>query len=57
MTLEQIAEQFAAIATATPLLLRVDEAAPFRHFVVVGDVAKARGLEDLSTVARRGAGG
>lgn len=57
VTLEQIAEQFVAVATATPLLLRVDEAAPFRHFVAVVDLAKARGLEDLSIVARRGDGG
>jgi biopolymer transport protein ExbD len=57
ITLEQIAEQLAAVATTTPLLLRVDGATPFRHFVAVVDLAKARGLQDLSIVARRGVGG
>jgi biopolymer transport protein ExbD len=57
MTLQQIGDALDAVAATTPLLLRVDEATPFRHFVGVVDLAKARGLEDLSIVARRGKGG
>jgi len=57
VTLEQIADRLAGAALDTPLLLRVDEATAFRHFVAVVDLVKARGLDNLSIVTRRGAGG
>jgi len=56
-TLEQIASRLAAVPVDTPLLLRVDEATAFRHFVAVVDLVKARGLDNLSIVTRRGRGG
>ena len=57
VTPEQIADRLGAVASDTPLLLRVDEATPFRHFVTVVDLAKARGLDNLSIITRRGGGG
>ena len=56
MTLEQLDERLADISTQAHLLLRVDEATPFRHFVAVVDLLKAHGLENLSIVTRRGSG-
>lgn len=57
VTLEQLTERLATVNTDTRLLLRVDEQTAFRHFVAVVDLVKARGLESLSIVTRRGSGG
>lgn len=53
MTLEQITVQLADVGRDTQLLLRVDEATPFRYFVALVDLFKARGLQNLSIVTRR----
>ena len=53
-TLGRVRERLTAVAKDTPVVLRVDEAVPFRHFVAVVDLLKARGLERLSIVTRRG---
>ena len=57
LTLGRVRERLTAVAKDTPVVLRVDEAAPFRHFVAVVDLLKARGLERLSIVTRRGGRG
>jgi biopolymer transport protein ExbD len=57
VTLEALGERLAALPVDSPVLLRVDEATPFRHFVAVVDLLKARRLERLSIVTRRGEGG
>lgn len=57
MTLDQIADRLADVPREAQLLLRVDEATAFRHFVALVDLLKARGLQNLSIVARREAAG
>ena len=56
LSLEQLDERLADVAMQTHLLLRVDEATPFRHFVAVVDLLKAHGLENLSIITRHGEG-
>jgi biopolymer transport protein ExbD len=56
MSLEQLAEQLDTVDRDAHLLLRVDEATPFGHFVAVVDLMKARGMENLSIITRSGAG-
>jgi biopolymer transport protein ExbD len=56
LTLDELAERLDDVRMDTPLLLRVDEATAFRHFVAVVDLLKGRGLENLSIVTRRGSG-
>jgi biopolymer transport protein ExbD len=56
LTLEELAERLGEVRRDTRLLLRVDEATAFRHFVAVVDLLKGRGLENLSIVTRRGSG-
>jgi biopolymer transport protein ExbD len=56
MALDQLAQALAQVGPDSRLLLRVDEAAAFRHFVAVVDLLKARGLENISIIARRDAG-
>jgi biopolymer transport protein ExbD len=56
IALEQLADALAEVGPDSRLLLRVDEATAFRHFVAVVDLLKARGLEDISIVTRREAG-
>jgi biopolymer transport protein ExbD len=55
--LDTIATELDQMSPRTRLLLRVDENTPFRHFVAVVDLVKARGLENLSIATRRGGGG
>ena len=52
-TADALVDSVAAIAAGTPLLLRVDEAVAFRHFVRVIDVLKAHQLDNVSIVASR----
>ena len=54
--LDLLSERLHEVTTTTPLLLRVDEATPFRHFVAVVDLLKAKGLENVSILTRREAG-
>jgi biopolymer transport protein ExbD len=56
ITISQLDEQLVDLEAEAPLLLRVDEAAAFRHFVAVVDLMKARGMDNLSIVTKRGAG-
>ena len=56
MDLDQLAQALAGVGPDSRLLLRVDEATAFRHFVAVVDVLKARGLQNMSIVTRRDAG-
>jgi biopolymer transport protein ExbD len=49
----ELAEQLTGLDARTPLLLRVDEGAEFRHFVLVIDLLKARQLNNVSIVTRR----
>ena len=51
--LDQLSEQLGDVAVDVPLLLRVDEVTPFRHFVAVIDLLKAHGSENVSIVTRR----
>ncbi|MCG6967446.1 MAG: TonB system transport protein ExbD [Chromatiaceae bacterium] len=54
--LDLLAEALTGLGADRQLMLRVDEAAAFRHFVAVVDLLKARGLENVSIVTRREAG-
>jgi len=54
--LEQLDEKLIDLSPEVPLLLRVDEATAFRHFVAVVDLLKARGMENLSIVTKYGSG-
>lgn len=56
VTLSQLDERLEDFGIQVNILLRVDEATPFHHFVAVVDLLKARGLENLSIVAKRGSG-
>jgi biopolymer transport protein ExbD len=56
ITISQLDEQLVDVGAEAQLLLRVDEATAFRHFVAVVDLFKARGMENLSIVTKRGAG-
>ena len=56
ITISQLDEQLVDLEAEAQLLLRVDEATAFRHFVAVVDLLKARGMENLSIVTKRGAG-
>jgi len=56
VTPDELTAQLAALATDTPILLRVDRDARFAHFVRVVDALKAHGLDDLSIVTRRADG-
>ena len=56
MDLDQLAQALAGVGPDSRLLLRVDEATAFRHFVAVVDLLKARGLQNMSIVTRRDAG-
>jgi biopolymer transport protein ExbD len=56
ITLGQLDEQLVDIGAEAQLLLRVDEATAFRHFVAVVDLLKARGMENLSIVTKHGSG-
>jgi biopolymer transport protein ExbD len=51
-SLAALATQLAELPRTTPVLLRVDEQAAFRHFVAVIDLLKARNMENLSIAAR-----
>ena len=53
VSLEALSERLGDMGADIPLLLRVDEATPFRHFVAVIDLLKARGLENVSILTRR----
>ena len=55
LTLKQLDEQFTDVGVQDRVRLRVDEATPFRYFVAVVDLLKARGLENLSIVTKQGA--
>jgi biopolymer transport protein ExbD len=57
LALAELAARLGGVAANAQVLLRVDEATPFRHFVAVVDLLKGRGLERLSIVTRRGGGG
>ena len=50
---EALAGVLAGLDRQDAVLLRVDEAAAFRHFVAVIDMAKSRQLQNLSIVTRR----
>lgn len=54
--LDQLAEALTEVGPDRHLLLRVDEATAFRHFVAVVDLLKARGLDNISIVTRREVG-
>jgi len=56
ITFSQLDERLVDLEAEAQLLLRVDEATAFRHFVAVVDLLKARGMENLSIVTKRGAG-
>lgn len=56
ITISQLDEQLVDVGVEARLLLRVDEATAFRHFVAVVDLLKAREMENLSIVTKRGAG-
>ena len=56
LTLDELDERLADVGMQAQLLLRVDEATPFRHFVAVVDLLKAHGLENLSIITKQGAG-
>jgi len=56
ITISQLDEQLVDVGVEAQLLLRVDEATAFRHFVAVVDLLKAREMENLSIVTKRGAG-
>jgi len=52
-TAGELAEHLGGLDARTPLLLRVDEGAEFRHFVLVIDLMKAQQLNNVSIVTRR----
>lgn len=56
VTLDQLDARLAELGLQAQLLLRVDEATPFRHFVSVVDLLKARGMENLSIITQYGDG-
>ncbi len=56
LDLDGLSERLRDVTADTSLLLRVDEAVPFRHFVAVVDLLKAKGLENVSILTRREAG-
>jgi biopolymer transport protein ExbD len=51
--LAALSPRLAALAPATPIVLRVDAQAQFAAFIAVVDQLKARGLERLSILTRR----
>jgi biopolymer transport protein ExbD len=51
--LAALSSRLAALAPATPIVLRVDAQAQFAAFIAVVDQLKARGLERLSILTRR----
>jgi len=55
ITISELDEQLVDLEAEAHLLLRVDETTAFRHFVAVVDLLKARGMENLSIVTKRGA--
>lgn len=52
ITLIELSEKLADIPKQTPILLRVDKAVPFEHFVAVIDQLKKQSLEKLSIITR-----
>ena len=55
LSLAQLEQRLLDVGPEDRLRLRVDEATPFRYFVAVVDLLKARGLENLSIVTKQGA--
>lgn len=53
---EMLVNQFKDTTPDTPIMLRVDKHADFEHFVVVIDVLKEKGLNNLSIVTKRTSG-
>lgn len=54
--LDQLDARLVDAGPETHLLLRVDEATAFRHFVAVVDLLKSRAMENLSIVTKQGSG-
>ena len=54
--LERLASRLASVDPRTQVMVRVDEATPFAYFVRVVDLLKAREMENLAIVTRRGSG-
>ena len=55
-SLDELDTRLADAADGLHLLLRVDESTAFVHFVAVVDLLKARDMENLSIVTKRGGG-
>jgi biopolymer transport protein ExbD len=53
LNLATLGERLKALSPETPILLRVDQAVPFEHFVAVIDLLKTNRLEHLSIVTRQ----
>ncbi|EXJ16209.1 biopolymer transporter ExbD [Imhoffiella purpurea] len=53
VTTERLATELDALDRSTPILLRVDAAARFEHFVAIVDQLKARRLERLTILTRK----
>jgi len=54
--LDQLDARLVDAGPETHLLLRVDEATAFRHFVAVVDLLKSHAMENLSIVTKQGSG-
>lgn len=50
---EELAEQIRGSDRRTAVLLRVDEEAAFNHFVVIVDMLKLQGMNNVSILTRR----